>query len=51
MKSNADSKADNRSTIGGPSRSEGEPANEFTAKLAAEQEPGGGHALQPKQSA
>jgi catalase len=37
MKEKTDRKADNRSAIGGPSRSEGEPANEFTAKLAAEQ--------------
>ncbi|MBA4143744.1 MAG: catalase [Nitrosospira sp.] len=28
---------DNRSTVGGPSHQEGEPANEFTAKLAATQ--------------
>lgn len=30
--------SDNRSTVGGPSRREGAPANEFTAKLAATQE-------------
>ncbi|SFN38066.1 catalase [Nitrosospira briensis] len=29
---------DNRSTVGGPSRQEGTPANEFTAKLAGTQE-------------
>jgi catalase len=28
---------DNRSTVGGPSRQEGTPANEFTAKLAEAQ--------------
>jgi catalase len=30
--------ADNRSTVSGPSRPEGAPANEFTAKQAATQE-------------
>ncbi|SEK62665.1 catalase [Nitrosovibrio tenuis] len=38
MKSKTGGKTDNRSTIGGPSRPEGEPANDFTAKLAAAQD-------------
>ena len=33
-----DNESDNRSTVSGPSRPEGAPANEFTAKLAATQE-------------
>ena len=33
-----DNDSDNRSTVSGPSRPEGAPANEFTAKQAATQE-------------
>jgi catalase len=38
MKPDDEKDADNRSTVGGPARTEGTPANKFTAKLAGTQE-------------
>src|SRR5690242_10982704 len=38
MKPDNEKDADNRSTVGGPARTDGTPANKFTAKLAATQE-------------